>query len=102
MFCEKAALKNFEKFIGKHLWESVTLLKMSSAFLKSGSILAVFPVNFQNCFTSMYKIRKHGLVGDVFILVFPQIVSFCFMLKNSSKGYYLLPNNNVIKQSTLK
>ena len=92
--CERAALKNLGKFVGKHLWWSATLLKKISSFFKNGFHIRCFPVNFANCLTSVYKI-KYGLDKDIFLLSLNCIVVF-HIKKTVEKTFLLLLNSSLL------
>ena len=49
VFCKKGALRNFAKFTGKHLYQSLFLNKvvgLACNLIKKESLAQVFPVNF--------------------------------------------------------
>ena len=50
VFCEKGVLRNFSKFTGKHLCQSLFFNKVAGGacnFIKKETLAQVFPVNFE-------------------------------------------------------
>ena len=61
VFCEKDVLRNFAKFTGKHLCQSLFFNKVASGacnLIKKETLAQVFPVNFSK-FLRTYFFTEH-------------------------------------------
>ena len=57
MFCKKGVLRNFTKFTGKHLWQSLFFKKVESEacnFIKKGLWHGCFPLNFAKFLRTLF------------------------------------------------
>ena len=61
VFCKKGVLRNFAKFTGKHLCQSLFFIKVAGLhFVKKETLSQVFPVNFVKFLRAPFLLNTSG------------------------------------------
>ena len=66
VFCKKGILKNFTKFTGKHLCQSLFFNKAAGNFIKKETLAQVFSCEFCKIFKNTYFYRTSPVVASSF------------------------------------
>ena len=91
LFCEKGVLKNVEKFKGRHLCQSLLLIKLQAAFKKFEGILSAsdhIPSNFLKVACNF--IKKRGSGTGVLLWIFRHFYNTIFLYNTGCFCQFLI------------
>ena len=73
MFCKKGVVKNFAKFEGKHLFQSLFFCKAAGNFVKKETLWHRYlPVNFAKFLTTAFYIERLWWLLQSFFYLSPE------------------------------
>ena len=100
VFCKKVVLRNFAKFTGKHVYQSLFLIKLPEAcnFIKKETMAQMFSCEFCEISRNTFSYRAPPVAASesrihILILQLSSILSFAFF---SLSGYELFSFHEIL------